>query len=464
MARAVVFEEHASVLRHWWAGGVRGATLVCLDAHLDLQFVDPAKIARLAACGSAAEFAALESPHPLSPRREACYGIEDFLYPAAKLGLVRRLLWVAPPHVLAGGLAGPLQALQQMEGVTPADLASFQRGAGGWLEGRLLGLELVVGELDQLRRLAVEDPLLVDIDADYFVQVPQDQVWAQPAQVVAALRRWLGKDHALTISRSVGTGFLPLRHRFLADQLAALWEGREEDARHWQALLDLELDAPDALASAHGLAQLLEQRPDCAAAWHALALATGPGPQRAAFARQAATLDPHYGDDLLRRLCEIRARAQSIDLQAVAALQREVKAWDADAQRRATAWIALGLLYAAFGQRREAAACDAQAQRLGGSHPDLALQLGRLELAAQRPQAAVAWFERAAADDETRLAAWYHLAQCAAAGGDSATALRLSRRAQQAAPAWERCAELARRLARAQPGYDAGLSARSSVG
>jgi arginase family enzyme len=79
MSRATIFEEHSEVLAHWFGNGVRNATLIYLDAHLDLQFVDPARIARLAACTSAAELARLESPHCLSPDRSACYGIEDFL-------------------------------------------------------------------------------------------------------------------------------------------------------------------------------------------------------------------------------------------------------------------------------------------------------------------------------------------------------------------------------------------------
>ena len=47
MARATLFEEHASVLPHWVAQGLRDATIVCLDAHLDLQFIAPERIARL---------------------------------------------------------------------------------------------------------------------------------------------------------------------------------------------------------------------------------------------------------------------------------------------------------------------------------------------------------------------------------------------------------------------------------
>src|SRR5215213_1527328 len=115
MGRATLFEEHASVLPHWVANGLRDATLVCLDAHLDFHYIAPDRIARLQACSTPAEIRRLESPHPLSPCRDYCYGIEDFLYAAAQLGIVRRLVWVAPPHVLVD-LGATLRALRQMEG------------------------------------------------------------------------------------------------------------------------------------------------------------------------------------------------------------------------------------------------------------------------------------------------------------------------------------------------------------
>jgi hypothetical protein len=179
-ARAFVFEEHAGVLPHWAGRGLRDATLVCFDAHLDLQFIGAPRIARLQACGGPQELRLLASAHPLSPRRDACYGIEDFLYAAARLGLVRRLVWVAPPHVLAAAGAA-WRALQQMEGVTPQELASLRRVPGGWIEGRLLGVPIAILRWEQLRAFPLEGPLALDIDADYFVQVPGDRPRARAA-------------------------------------------------------------------------------------------------------------------------------------------------------------------------------------------------------------------------------------------------------------------------------------------
>lgn len=384
MTRATIFEEHSQVLAHWFASGVRGATLIYLDAHLDLQFIDPARIARLRACASAAELARLESPHCLSPDRSACYGIEDFLYPAAQLGLLRRVVWVAPPHVLAGGMASALRGLLQMESVTIDELESFQVGEGGALHGRLLGVELTICVLEQLPALSLAGPLLVDIDADYFVVVPRDVLWADPAAVVAVLKKVAGPDAGLTVARSVGSGFMPLRFRHIADELAALWEGR-------------------------------------------------------AVATDSAPPPDSYG--LVRRLCEFRARRLHLDLAQLLTLRREAALAD-----QALAWIALGRLFTAFGRLEEAIDCDARGgghPELALEIGKLLIARGQCDAAAPFLERAAgddetrvgAWLLQAecfhAAGDDARAGAFAGLA-CRAA---PAWPLALQRRASYAAPA-----------------------------
>jgi hypothetical protein len=390
MPRATIFEEHASVLAHWWAGGVRNATLVTLDAHLDLQYVDAARIERMRQARTATGLQALESRHPLDPDRSACYGIEDFLLPAARLGLVARVVWVAPPHVLRAGWAMALAGLQQMEGVTPAHLESFERTAGGWLQGELLGVPLAIGSLEQLAGMALVGPVLVDVDADYFVEVPGDTLWTQPEPIARALQAWVGPEADLTIARSVGTGFLPLSLHWIADNLAACWEGRETPP-----------------------------------------ISSGQ-------------------DNLLRRLGEVRARARTLDLAGLLALDTEVKASSRASSCPAAAWVALGLLHARFGRLDDAIACDAQARPGGRGHPELALEIGRLLLAAARDREARPWFERAGDDDETRVQAWLHLAELALKHGAPGQAWTFARLAHEAAPAWP--APLQRMAAAARAG------------
>jgi hypothetical protein len=376
MPRATIFDEHASVLAHWWDAGVRGATAICLDAHLDLQFIDPDRLRQLHQCTSGQALGKLESRHPLHPDRSACFGIEDFLLPAVRLGVLRRVVWVAPPHVLRWGLAGALAGLQQMEGVDIGQLESFRIVAGGWIEGELLGVPLAIGTLEQLRGLPLDGPVVVDVDADYFVVVPGDFAWAWPAEVVPALKQWLGDDLDLTVARSVGTGFMPLQFGVLADEMAARWDGRQPPEQGAQA------------------------------------------------------------DHLLRRLGEFRARQRTLDLDGLMALQGEAELLPPQDPAAGPAWVALGLLHAKFGHLASAIDCDQRSRACAGGHPELALHIACLLLAAHEHAAAIPWLERAANDDETRVQAWLHLADVALLQRSFGAAAEWAGRAHEAAPAW----------------------------
>src|SRR5512146_472820 len=200
-ARALIFEEHSSVLPHWWREAARARTVVYLDAHLDLQYVSPERIRRLRQCASVEQVAALEKPHDLCPDGEFSYSLENFLYPASQLGLIGRLIWVAPPHVGSGYSDRALGQLQRMDGVLPQELASFRR-IDGRIEGRLLELDITLCDFRQLERLALPAGCAIDIDVDYFVKVPGDEPRIEPREVLEVLQRLPCAGRQLTISRS----------------------------------------------------------------------------------------------------------------------------------------------------------------------------------------------------------------------------------------------------------------------
>ena len=209
-------------------------------------------------------------------------------------------------------------------------------------------------------------------------------------------------------------------------------------AAHWQGLLEQErrLQAGQREAALVGFTAARVRRPACAASCHLLGLASVDAEAHGRLLSEAAVLDPAYGDDLLRRLGEFRARWKRIDLATVLRLHREVAAWQASSVRHATAWIALGLLYTAFGRLDEALDCDAQSLRLSAGHPELALELAKLQLARTDYSAAAVLLARAASDDETQVAAWLHLAECHSARRAWVEAFHFGRLALQAAPAW----------------------------
>lgn len=391
MRQATVFEEHASVLPWWVQRGVRGATLVVLDAHLDLQPIDAGSLARLRGCADADAMRALQWSDPFLAPGDACFGIEDFLYPAARIGLVDHVVWVAPPHAMRAGFGPALERLVQMDGITLADLDSLQLSDDGWIDGRLAGVAVSACTLQTLGQRALPAGWLLDIDIDFFVDVPTDSLWMDPLQVLRALRALPGAPEELTVSRSAGSGFTPQHLRGVADILAAAWGGSVDDEAA-RSRLPPDSDLGDMLTATHSRKL----------------------PFDAAKLRQAR-------DALVSQAPGMMA------------------------ERAARAWVALGRLACELGHGDAALEADARACALGHAHPELALALALGLLAADEPARAQTFVQRALSHGSTRARTLALRAWLAGAASDLDTARRCCHAEAQATPA---NAAAMRRLAR----------------
>src|SRR5690606_33348618 len=144
-----LFEEHSDTLSVWWQHRRPGSTVVYLDAHLDLQETTAGGIERLRQCNAVKEVRRLAAPHHLNQSQHYAYGIEDFPHPASRLGLLERLIWVAPPHVPRGYTRSLVEYMQQMDGIDFDELTGFRR-TGGAFRGRLLGLDITICDYEHL--------------------------------------------------------------------------------------------------------------------------------------------------------------------------------------------------------------------------------------------------------------------------------------------------------------------------
>lgn len=369
------------MLCEWHDRGVRDATVVYLDAHLDLQHVGDERLAQLRDADTEA-FRALEKPDHLLPDDGYVFGLENFLYPASRLGIVGHLIWVAPPHVEVGASAQVLEHVQQMDGVTLDELASIRRAPGGWYEATLLGLRLTICTLEQLAAVAPPDHSFVDIDVDYFVALPSDRAWIDPADVYAAVNAAVPKPALVSTARSTGSAFLPHGYRYFADYLAALW-------RHDQ----------DAVAAYHSRYQRGETE---TADDDPVRLAAGTVNRR--LSASVATLDRWYAEFLA---------------QDPAAPEGQV---------------AFGLAYAQLDQRVKALECYHVYAR---PHPQLALAIADL-LAAEAGERVLRRALLEVAVREDGCATWAHLqlADLARLDGDLTDARAHLEQAHARAPAW----------------------------
>jgi len=443
--KALIFEEHSSVLPLWWEGRVKPRTVVYLDAHLDLQHISAERIARLEGCRTVEQVRALEKPYFLLPDDGYSYSLEDFLYPASQLGLIERLIWVAPPHVRTAYSAHAVGQLQQMDGVRPEDLYGFKKTDGGWIEGRILGLDMVVCDYRHLEQIALPEDSLIDIDIDYFITVPGDIAWVNPKEVFDFLHRLPLATEFVTLSRSVDSGFTPLRFRFIADYLAALWEDRRDEEAHYARLFEYEarLRSGERQAAASDLRRELERYQGCAATWYLLGLAEADAAEAAQCQGNARELSGVYQQNMLRSICELRNRSLPVEMSSVLAMERRLATQaGSDTTERGLAWAALGLFYCIFGEFTRAMECYRRATAVLGEHPELALEIGKLLAGSGQLDSAEKYLHVALHDDKSRTAAHFLIARILIAKGLLDDAREYLVRASEAAPAWVELTDL----------------------
>lgn len=431
-----LFEEHSSTLPVWWDQPAPPRTVVYLDAHLDLQRTGEEGIRALEACRSMEDVSALEAPHHLESSSRYAFGIEDFLYPAHRLGLIDRLVWLAPPHVPREYSHALLEYVEQIDGITFEELTGFVRTGRSALRGRLLGLDITLCDVDDLDALELPGDYCLDIDVDYFVTVPGDTLWTDPARVLGRVLETLGLPRLATVSRAVSSGFTPLKHRFLGDYAAALLAGDSEAVRQGQGLYQAvqALERGERERAAELSRALLASTPGGAAACYLLGLALGGEEEGRQMRMRAAELDPAYQFDLSREASAYPNRRLPLSAERLRFLTGALQTTPAGSRRRALGTAALARLYA------EAGAADQALQLLGNSvdeaNGEAALAIAVALLAGSTPERAVPVLECARRDAKTCTSAVMQLGDLHLRAGRPARALALYEEAAARAPAW----------------------------
>ena len=255
-----MMEDHRDAYFLWQKMGLRGASCLHIDAHLDMAgFLAPLDAALTRSdinCG-------------------------NYLLKAMEEGIVGQVVWVVPPHLMVKSKDMLHWLCGELPNWLPLTLDEFNslKVAEGRVSGQLRGVPLVVCTSDKLPPLS--GPWLLDLDIDYFLD-DLDGVWQTPFQLLSDLpdQDWL----ATTIAISVLGGYTPVARRYLGDVSQLIWNGQREQAQQWWNCL-------------HGLESLQAASPALqAAALVTRAWGAGSDHQGEAWT-QAAQLVPAYQVD-----------------------------------------------------------------------------------------------------------------------------------------------------------------------
>lgn len=441
-SQVFVFEEHSSSLPVWWEYG-KQHTVVYLDAHLDLQQTAEEHIQKLSLAKTKTQVEALGAPHHLEQASRFAYGIENFLYAAKRLGLIKRLIWVAPDHIPRDYSPQLLDFVQQMDGITFNELTSFKKIGPEALRGTLLGLDITICSYQALESLDVPDEYLLDIDIDYFVRVPDDQLWVDPLAVVESIISQLGEPQKATISRAVGSGFTPLSFRFVADAIRSQLIENNKETKKYQSLIEIiSLFAKGQNdAARERCTQLLKVQdlaaPIAATSNYLLGLDSAEQDAKKDYLAKAGDIDPHFHFDLSRESIGLLHRRKKISTKLLRQLADALNHSMLQGTQRIYAELALGQLLASTNNVTPALSLMQKQTDAFSDHEDLVLLIGaQLMTRTESREMAEQMFRSALNKSKSASSAMLHLGELALLEKDFDQALNWFNELHKAAPAW----------------------------
>jgi len=356
--------------------------VVYLDAHLDLQKTGDDTLAALKACTTLDEVQALENPNHLNPSTRYAFGIENFLYAAHQLNLIDRLIWVAPPHIPRHYSKALIDYIQQMDGISFDELISFQKVGRNAVRGTLLGLDITICDYDDLNSFDIDKNFYLDVDIDYFVHVPSDRLWVDPATVINAITAQLGNPSLATISRAVNSGFMPMEFRFVGDYIHSLLSGQKTELDYYQKLTAaiFNLDNGNIEQGRHTCKQLTEGQPKLAAAYYILALSAGDENEKNNYLDKANSCNNAYRFDFAREAIGLLNRKKSLDANTLRRLRATLDKLELEKPQREQAEISLAQVFSVGGNLEYALSLLAKQTGDYADHEDVLLSISARQL------------------------------------------------------------------------------------
>ncbi|MFC1524497.1 tetratricopeptide repeat protein [Thermodesulfobacteriota bacterium] len=216
----VVMENHKQALSHWAAKGVRNAVLVNLDAHDDIGRISPEKMDQI---GGILARVADDGTNKLSRDLGTLVGDADFIYAAAKFGIVREVYWVVPFFFQqTPDIKGRLINMLGEFGFSLQDIGTFTM-RGDRFSGEIDGISLHLCDLDSLPEF--QEPVLLSIDVD-FIPVMAANTGERLIDAVRGIVNGLARKEFqvgdVSIAYSSDGAYVSTCHRWVGDLIVDL--------------------------------------------------------------------------------------------------------------------------------------------------------------------------------------------------------------------------------------------------
>jgi tetratricopeptide (TPR) repeat protein len=220
-----IVDEHSEFLIDWMKKGYRDMVVVHIDEHDDFRYIPEYKMRKLKKLYKEKKWDEIESKRD---KINGTFSIADFLYPAYKLGIIKKIYWIpTTDKILSYKLQTHARELIDSWDHS-ADIADSFHKEGNTMTGNIYGLEIVISSLNALPQ--IKDPVLLSIDIDYFSDVIKDSQSDElnvMKDFFSKLKKKNLKIKGVNIAYSTKSGHTPITDRHFCEEIVYCLEHPE---------------------------------------------------------------------------------------------------------------------------------------------------------------------------------------------------------------------------------------------
>ncbi len=211
------FEDHNEALARWAEMGIRDAVLINIDTHDDMKRIQPVKLKKLQAIFLQKDWAVLKDADP--PDSDLI-SAGNFIFAAAKLGIIKEVYWIIPYRYLSSPDAEEkLRLFLASNSFISEDINTFQMqdGCFSGLTGGVLISICGTGSLPDLN-----EPVILSVDMDYFPVKASVESANLLGSIKLSFDALFQKSYSIrdaVVAYSVNGLYMPGFHRWIGDEI-----------------------------------------------------------------------------------------------------------------------------------------------------------------------------------------------------------------------------------------------------
>jgi hypothetical protein len=230
------FEDHSEALIHWAEAGIRDAVIVNIDTHDDIRRISKEKVMELEDIYMRKDWNALEEADSLSDK--SLYNVGNFIFAAAKLGIVKEAYWIIPfAHFSYPDTADRLRTFLGAHGFVDEDIKTFKM-SDKCFRGSTDGIPLYICGIEALPE--INEPIILSFDLDTMPTAAFEYKGDKTFAIQKIFDAFFNKRYRVLdaiVAYSVNGGYMKVIDRWLGDEAAkVIADPTYRGSQLWDAL------------------------------------------------------------------------------------------------------------------------------------------------------------------------------------------------------------------------------------